>query len=391
MIRNALYFLLAFTFAASDCDAQEFRKWTSKNGLSTIEAKFTEFAFDSIILTKRDGTKLRVKISQLGIEDLEYVNDAATNMATNNESKKASTVSVNGVVKKIKLDLDPCHSMVFSPDNSKLVYGHNSGAISILDIGSGSVILRSKKDPLMNNIHQLAFTPDGKFLVGAGRMRLRTYYEANGTLLAGPKYTGHLGKIKKICVSKNGDFCMSSDDIGGIHLSEIKTGRMVQRFNVDNLHNRSNLWVSTDGRNAIVVTAESEIIHLDCVKGETNKRIKCNSENKRANQIIISSNGKNIFRGNSNKFDVFDSETGDQKLSQETYMNDVVMSPNDRYIAFKGIVSLVVRDLENLDAVAVLKGSHSGKLVEFTPNGEYLAIGNSRDLTLYRVTELLEQ
>jgi WD40 repeat protein len=113
------------------------------------------------------------------------------------------------------------HSLCFSPDGKTLALGFSDQSY-LLDLGTGRVLFRLTGRPL-----RLAFTPDGKTLIGTTGTRLRFWDAANGKELH--DRPGEFGYEPALAVSPDGRLLASADwMLREVSLWDTTTGRLLR-------------------------------------------------------------------------------------------------------------------------------------------------------------------
>jgi WD40 repeat protein len=126
-------------------------------------------------------------------------------------------------------------SVVFSPDGSQILSGHNDGTIRLWDAQTGRAI-RAIKTAGRNAVH-CAFTPDGNAIICVNHddNPIRIIDARSGEIIRSVSKMDigkfeHTGHDESLAISPDGKTMAVSAPRGKIGLWEIESGRLVSRF-----------------------------------------------------------------------------------------------------------------------------------------------------------------
>jgi WD40 repeat protein len=116
-------------------------------------------------------------------------------------------------------------SLAFSPDGKSLAAASGEGVIRLWDVASGRV-LPGSADPLVNGVHELHFSADGRRLIGTALM----------PIVWGPRTGREVRRFPNvphqnwISTPSPDESLLATADAGDIRLSDARTGQEVRRL-----------------------------------------------------------------------------------------------------------------------------------------------------------------
>jgi WD40 repeat protein len=195
------------------------------------------------------------------------------------------------------------------------------GGLRVWDVRSGALLVttsiprddRERRYDLSHHARTVAFSPDGKYLVGGYRdhkMRLRD--ADTGALVR--TFEGHREEIGAVSFSSDGRFLVSASRIGlqdvDILMWDVGSGALVRRFSIDNFQTPSirnsyspgSIRFSNDGRFLFGKSLTSKCIIWDVKTGSVIRRFECSAISSDFRRIVV--------RGSEAVFDIRDIDTG---------------------------------------------------------------------------------
>ena len=128
----------------------------------------------------------------------------------------------------------------YSPNGKQLATIGADGTIILWNSGTGDEILRISGTTTPGDLvttQRIAFSPDGKFLIGADRNQVKIYDPTSGNLIE--SLDGHQKDVTAIAFSKDGKHIASGAQDGSIMIWEALTGNAVMQMDghVDAIEN----------------------------------------------------------------------------------------------------------------------------------------------------------
>ena len=151
---------------------------------------------------------------------------------------------------------------------------------------------------------------------------------------------------------------------------------------------------SPDGNTIASANSFGQVSLWDVLLGQTRLILSSQSETL-VDRVIFSPNGDSVVGVSGNSIQVWDNTSGDTRffLSENSFVKDLVFSPNGKILAWLGEDSVItLRDSRSGSVTEILTGlKHGVNAITFSPDSSILAAGSQRaELILFDVATGLE-
>ncbi len=233
------------------------------------------------------------------------------------------------------------------------------------------------------DVHSVAFSPDGKFIVGGSKDGVVRLWDISGNPIGQP-FQGHKGDVNSVAVSPDSKFIVSGGADGKVRLWERSGNPIGQPFN----GHKGRVWsvaFSPDGQTIVSGGADGKV-RLWERSGEAIGQ-PFNGHELAVNQVAFSPNGKFIVScSDDNTVRLWDRNgkaIGQPFNGHGDWVNSVAFSPDSKFIV-SGSADRTVRlwDTSGKAIGQPLKGHKDLVLsVAVSPNGK-LIVSGSKDGTM---------
>jgi WD40 repeat protein len=279
----------------------------------------------------------------------------------------------------------PVWAVAFSPDGNQIVSGGKDRTLRLWDGNTG----KATKTLQGYTGEALAYSPDGKYIIGDGYRR----DAQTGEVIGKPwKWQGNMN-FRAMAFSPDGErvVVMTSYDDRTLRIQDFLTGRAIATLS------GHTDWVlsvafSPDGKRIVSGSADKTLRIWDA---ETGKAIRTLSGHTDAVwSFAFSPDGKRIVSGSTDKtLRIWDAETGKAIRTLQGHtdvVGSVAFSPDDKRIA-SGSDDKTLRlwDVETGKAIGKPLKGHTGEVISvaFSPDGKRIVSGsNDKTLRIWHIS-----
>jgi len=269
---------------------------------------------------------------------------------------------------------DSTSALAVSHDGSNIVVGTDSRGIhlSVINAGNGKI---SKS--LGNYSWDVAFSPDGKLIVGSNRTTIGIWSFETGKLIKTIEIK-HMSSIRVFTFTPDGKFIAVGGLETTVQLIDIETGMMIKEFDIDGGYCFA-LAFSPDGK-MLAGGGNPDILLWDVTTGKPIRTLKTYAEGRRnyANQdtftILFNNNGSSLFSaGADGIIRQWDPATGvlnkAYKKVECGFIFSIAVDPKSTLLAAPCGSDIMIIQIDTGETLGTLKGHN--KLVEsivFSPD-----------------------
>ncbi|KYC39659.1 hypothetical protein WA1_30440 [Scytonema hofmannii PCC 7110] len=324
---------------------------------------------------------------------------------------------------------EPVKTLAFSPDRQTLAsgLGDNNGGILLWDVKSGKKLKTFPGHPVSDrrvcssglvDRDQIAVSPDGKMIasIDDSNDMIKLWNIQSGSFLRYLKYESHrfavwrrVVIIGKLAFSQDGKFLVGVHDSCGPHITpskiviwEVATGREIQSIQYNVQANWGSRTVNQYG-DLLAVIERSRKLQIKVLQVRTGQIIctltgNLSDDYGYPNQIIFSPDKRLVAtRYSMSKFAIWNIATGrlirtinTEDLEGDTDSEDpdpVLFSPDGKILAIAGIENITLWQVSSGEQIRTINRYHNGwgSCLAFSPNGQTLAFTENTGYSGYAI------
>jgi WD40 repeat protein len=270
----------------------------------------------------------------------------------------------------------PATSVAFSPDGKILASGEQNRGVHLWDAATGRELARlgERQAPFMrlNGVDALAFSPDGKRIVGGGPSAIVLWDVAAAQELL--RFRGHQGKVLSVAYSADDRLVATGGDDTVIRLWDTISGQELRQLAGHRIPVR---YVAFSPNGKLLASSGETIRLWDVATGKELRR--CDGHRFEVNTVVFSRDGRTLASGSDDKtIRLWDVESGKQLKEfsgGQIFVLSVAFSPDCKKLAsaakdgtiilWEAATGALIRELAGHDGPAAS--------VAFSPDGKVLA------------------
>ena len=305
------------------------------------------------------------------------------------KSVKKAVPLYSNLMRSVRHD-DAITTISFQPDGKVVVSGADAGDTEIRfhDIHTGD-LLKSIKTP--QNRH-IAFSPDGKTLVGGDQNTVKFWNAETGAELRTIKHVAT--SLRALAVSPDGRFLVSGGLDDRIRFWDFKTGKFVKDIKIEGF-----CWFivfSEDGR-YLATGGNPDVQLIESAKGKIVAKLKgyifdpMNTANNDTFSAAFTPNGKFLITGGADGIVRFwempSGNIAKQFEKQGAAINDIAITPDGETFVVAGFTDIRLYYVNSGRLIKVLSDVKRTNRLAISPDGKSFASGGfDRVLRLWKIS-----